>query len=125
MEDNNNSNNLDPEIRDLLHFHKKGTEYIKQALSIDENSSQQIIFFNKTCIINIFSFNLQVNFFHLLIKDRKEDAINYYKLGIEEFMLGLNVKIDQNNARGISIQEKMESNLTMAIERVEELSKNT
>jgi hypothetical protein len=39
MEDNKNSNNLDPEIRDLLHFHKKGTEYIKQALSIDENSS--------------------------------------------------------------------------------------
>jgi hypothetical protein len=66
-----------------------------------------------------------VNFFHLLIKDRKEDAINCYKLGIEEFMLGLNVKIDQNNARGISIQEKMESNLTMAIERVEELSKNS
>ena len=67
-----------------------------------------------------------MNFFHLLIKDRKEDAINYYNLGIEEFMQGLNVKIDaKNNARGISIQEKMESNLTMAIERVEELNKNS
>ena len=63
-------------------------------------------------------------FFVLLKKARKEDAINFYKLGIEEFMLGLNVKIDpQNNTRGISIQEKMESNLMMAIERVDELEK--
>lgn len=91
MEDNNS---LPSEIRDLLHYHKKGTEYIKKALSIDENST------------------------------RKEDAINYYKLGIEEFMLGLNVNIDpQNNTRGASIQEKMESNLMMAIERVDELEK--
>lgn len=35
MEDNHD---LDPSIRDLLHYHKKGTDYIKKALSIDENS---------------------------------------------------------------------------------------
>jgi hypothetical protein len=40
-------------------------------------------------------------------------------------MLGLNVNIDpQNNTRGASIQEKMESNLMMAIERVDELEKS-
>ena len=40
-------------------------------------------------------------------------------------MLGLNIKIDTspNSARGVSIQEKMESNLMMAIERVDELEK--
>ena len=43
MEDNNNS--LPAEIKDLLHYHKKGTEYIKKALSIDENSSEFLTFF--------------------------------------------------------------------------------
>lgn len=39
-------------------------------------------------------------------------------------MLGLNIKLNGDNiTRGISIQEKMESNLIMAIERVDELNK--
>jgi hypothetical protein len=29
---------LDPSVKDLLHYHKTGTEYIKKALSIDETS---------------------------------------------------------------------------------------
>lgn len=84
--------NLDPE-RDLLRYHKKGTDYIKNALSIDETSKN------------------------------KNDAIDLYKLGIEEFLRGLNVQlIGSSVERGMRIQEKMESNLAMALERVEALS---
>jgi len=39
---------LDPSLRDLLHYHKTGTEYIKNALSIDENSSKQHFVPNST-----------------------------------------------------------------------------
>lgn len=39
-------------------------------------------------------------------------------------MHGIKIQLDSaNNSRGLSIQEKMESNLMMAIERVEELNK--
>jgi hypothetical protein len=47
-----------------------------------------------------------------------------YKLGIEEFLLGLNIKLEGEGVeRGARVQEKMESNLKMALQRVEELSK--
>lgn len=84
---------LDPSVKDLLRYHKAGTEHIKKALSIDEGSSN------------------------------KEDAINSYKLGIEEFLMGLSIKLKGDSIeRGIHIQDKMESNLNMAFERVEELN---
>ena len=51
------------------------------------------------------------------------EAIKLYKLGIEEFLLGLNIKLEGDGIeRGLRIQEKMESNLKMALQRVEELS---
>lgn len=82
----------DKSMRDLLHYHKVGTDYISKALSIDESSTD------------------------------KTEAINFYQLGIEEFLLGLNLKLSgDNKERGVHIQEKMESNLTMALERVQEL----
>jgi hypothetical protein len=60
----------------------------------------------------------------ILIKEYKDEAINYYKLGIEEFLEGLQIKLENSEAeRGNRIQEKMESNLKMALERVEVLSK--
>lgn len=31
-------NTLNPAVRELLHCHKKGTDYIKQALDLDEHS---------------------------------------------------------------------------------------
>lgn len=56
--------------------------------------------------------------------EKKDEAIKYYQLGMEEFMHGIKIQLDSaNNSRGLSIQEKMESNLMMAIERVEELNK--
>lgn len=77
----------------LLHHHKVGTEYITKALEIDEKS------------------------------EKKNEAIEYYKLGIEEFLLGLTIKLDGEEAqRGCRMQEKMESNLNMALERVEFLN---
>ena len=32
-------NDFDQSVKDLLHYHKVGTDYIKKALLIDENSS--------------------------------------------------------------------------------------
>lgn len=47
----------------------------------------------------------------------------YYQLGIEEFLIGLGIKLSgETKTRGEHIQEKMESNLQMALERVQELS---
>ena len=58
---------------------------------------------------------------------KKDEAIEYYKLGIEEFFLGLSVNLDKDGKdeleRGLRIQEKMETNLKMALERVKDLSK--
>lgn len=83
---------LDPSVKDLLHYHKQGTEYIKKALSIDETS------------------------------DNKDEAVSFYKRGIEEFLLGLSITIKgDSRERGCHIQDKMESNLNMALDRVEEL----
>lgn len=83
---------LDPSVKDLLHYHKTGTEYIKKALSIDETS------------------------------DNKDEAVSFYKRGIEEFLLGLSITIKGDSTeRGCHIQDKMESNLNMALDRVEEL----
>lgn len=88
MESNFNEN-----VKDLLHHHKKGTDHIKHALSIDESSTN------------------------------KEEAIKLYRLGIEDFLLGLNIKLNAEcQERSRHIQEKMESNLHMALERIEELS---
>lgn len=54
----------------------------------------------------------------------KEEAINYYKLGIEEFILGLGIQlVGEDKERWAHLQEKMEGNLTMALERVEVLSR--
>jgi len=45
-------------------------------------------------------------------------------LGIEEFLLGLNLQLGKDELeRGLRIQEKMETNLEMALERVKDLSK--
>ena len=33
-------NDFDQSVKDLLHYHKVGTDYIKKALLIDENSSK-------------------------------------------------------------------------------------
>ena len=59
----------------------------------------------------------------LFFKAKKDEAIKFYQLGIEEFLLGLEIKLlGDNKQRGVHIQEKMESNLNMALERVQELS---
>lgn len=56
--------------------------------------------------------------------EKKEEAINYYKLGIDEFMKGLDIRLDDDDqSRLAHIQEKMESNMMMALERVNVLSK--
>lgn len=84
---------LDPSVKELLHFHKIGTDHIKKALSIDESSSS------------------------------KDEAISLYKLGIEQFLKGLSIRLKgQSVERGIHIQDKMESNLNMAMSRVQELN---
>jgi hypothetical protein len=60
----------------------------------------------------------------LLNLAKKDEAIEYYKLGIEEFFLGLSVNLGKDELeRGLRIQEKMETNLKMALERVRDLSK--
>ncbi|CAF0772037.1 unnamed protein product [Brachionus calyciflorus] len=79
----------DKSMHDLLKYHKIGTEYLSKALSIDETSQ------------------------------KKDEAIKFYQLGIEEFLMGLNIKLNgENKERGIHIQEKMENNLTMALDRI-------
>ena len=57
------------------------------------------------------------------LTEKTDEAVNYYKLGVEEFLLGLAITVQGAEAeRGLRIQEKMESNLKMALERVEILS---
>ena len=56
--------------------------------------------------------------------------MRYYKQGIEEFLLGLAINLSAGAGssdieRGINIQEKMENNLRMALERVETLSNHS
>jgi len=88
------SSKFDKNVKDLLHFHKSGTDHIKHALSIDESSTN------------------------------KDEAIKSYRLGIEDFLHGLNIKLKgESQERSKHIQDKMESNLRMALERVEELSR--
>lgn len=57
-------------------------------------------------------------------KEKKDEAIDYYKLGIEEFLSGLSIKLEpgEENDKYRRIQEKMESNMMMAIERIGALS---
>ena len=89
------SSKFDKNVKDLLHFHKSGTDHIKHALSIDESSTN------------------------------KDEAIKSYRLGIEDFLHGLNIKLKgESQERSKHIQDKMESNLRMALERVEELSES-
>ncbi len=64
---------------------------------------------------------------HLILSifwlDNKDEAVNFYKRGIEEFLSGLSITIKGDSSeRGLHIQDKMESNLNMALNRVEELS---
>ena len=57
--------------------------------------------------------------------ENKNEAIDLYRLGIEEFLMGLGVQLRGDSVeKGKHIQEKMESNLAMALERVEALSKH-
>jgi hypothetical protein len=35
-------NELNKSMKDLLHYHKVGTDYIMKALSVDESSSKSI-----------------------------------------------------------------------------------
>lgn len=58
-------------------------------------------------------------------KENKDEAIQIYKLGIEEFIKGLDIDLDdEDQGRLANIQEKMRGNMVMALERVEELSKS-
>jgi hypothetical protein len=62
----------------------------------------------------------------LILLGKKDEAINFYTLGIEEYLLGLSIKLTGEadaKERGLRIQEKMQSNLGMALERIENLSK--
>ena len=112
---------MDVSMQNLLKYHKAGTEYIRTALSIDENCGNLTHRRQEpthTCrwLLNLIS--------RLLWTEKKDEAVNYYKLGIEEFLLGLSIKVEGAEAeRGLRIQDKMESNLKMALERVEVLSK--
>jgi len=88
------SPNSSPKARSLMQHHKLGTDYIKRALNIDEKS------------------------------ENKDEAIKIYKLGIEEFIKGLDIDLDdEDQGRLANIQEKMRGNMVMALERVEELTK--
>lgn len=80
------------------------------------------------CFLFFFKFN-QV-FLNFIYKDDKDEAVRYYKQGIEEFLLGLAINLSTGAGssdieRGIHIQEKMENNLRMALERVETLSNHS
>ncbi len=60
----------------------------------------------------------------LLFLDRKAEAINFYKLGVEEFLKGLDIKLDEEDQVKLAhIQDKMETNLAMAIDRIDVLGK--
>lgn len=77
--------------------------------------------------------NLNLSLFHklnrriLFFLEKKEKAVELYKLGIEEFLSGLSIRFDNVNEleKYQRIQEKMETNMMMAIERVGVLSKST
>jgi hypothetical protein len=60
------------------------------------------------------------------LKDTKNQAAQYYHLAIEEIFNGLNVKLENDDRAmveyGLNIQEKLKSDLMMALERVENLS---
>lgn len=62
----------------------------------------------------------------MLIQDKKDEAIRLYKLGIEEFLSGLSIQFESTteHEKYQRIQEKMKSNMMMAIERIGELSKS-
>lgn len=113
---------LDPSVKDLLHYHKTGTECIKKALSIDETSGRHV---GKQALLSIrwvmlWLFNRLPIYYH---QDNKDEAVSFYKRGIEEFLQGLSITIKgDSRERGCHIQDKMESNLNMALDRVEELS---
>lgn len=62
---------------------------------------------------------------YIFFKENKDEAIKIYKLGIEEFIKGLDIDLDdEDQGRLANIQEKMRGNMVMALERVEELSKS-
>ena len=84
--------------------------------------SNGLIFKHLLLIIYIFEYEIKCL---LQNQDNKDDAIKNYKLGIEELMLGMAIDLKGDDVeRGKRIQDKMESNLMMAIDRVHELSKN-
>ena len=85
--------------KSLLQHHKLGTEHITKALELEENLTQQ---------------------------DKADDAIKHYKKGVQEFQMGLAIKIDNSNAqdceRGLKMQQKMQRNLQLAMDRLNYLN---
>jgi hypothetical protein len=64
-----------------------------------------------------------INLIYILDNENKKEASRLYELGINEFLLGLSIKLKGDDIeRAKNIQDKMESNLKKALERVTELS---
>ena len=80
---------MDKTMEKLLFFNKTGSDLIRKGLEIDEKSGN----FEVNLIIKFKIQNLKFK-----KKENKEGAIDYYKLGMQEFQKGFNIKLEGNQS---------------------------